>query len=185
MSNKKAEAARLPLLLLSLLEERPMHGYELNQQIRARSISAWAAVGLSSIYQTLEKLVADGLLSAKDEPSPGKGPAQRTVYALTEAGRARLLQMARAALTSGEHQRFDYDVGVGVALTHLPPAEVRQALELRREVMRQQFERASAACEWAEHMLGAWAVLDHQRRALAMELEWLDGVILRLRREEA
>src|SRR5436309_672619 len=97
MSNKKTEAARLPLLLLSLLEEKPMHGYELNQQIKARSISAWAAVGLSSIYQTLEKLVADGLLSAKDEPNPGQGPAHRTVYALTEAGRARLLQMARTA----------------------------------------------------------------------------------------
>src|SRR5689334_15028806 len=157
MSNKKAESARLPLLLLSLLAERPMHGYELNQQIQARSISAWAAVGLSSIYQTLEKLVTEGWLSARQEPNPRQGPAQRTVYTLTEAGRARLHQMARTALTSTEHQRFDYDVGVGVALTHLPLAEVQQALELRRETIRQQFERTSAACEWAEHMLGAWA----------------------------
>lgn len=157
-----------------------MHGYELNQQIQTRSISSWAAVGLSSIYQTLEKLVAERSLSARQEPNPGQGPAQRTVYELTEAGRVRLHEMARAALGSREHQRFDYDVGVGVALSHLSAAEVRQALERRREAMRQQFERASAACEWAEHMPGAWAVLDHQRRALAMELEWLDGVIERL-----
>ncbi len=161
-----------------------MHGYELNQQIKARSISAWAAAGLSSIYQTLEKLVAEGLLSARDEPNPGQGPSHRTIYALTDAGQARLLQMARTALTSSEHQRFDYDVGVGVALTHLSSEEVRQALEVRREAIRQQFERASTACQWAAHMLGAWAVLDHQRRALAMEIEWLDAVIERLHQEE-
>jgi len=181
MSSKKAEVARLPLLLLSLLEEQPMHGYELNQQIKARSISTWAAVGLSSIYQTLDKLVVDGSLSAHDEPNPGQGSSYRTVYTLTDVGRERLLQMARTALASTEHQRFDYDVGVGVALTHLSSAEVLPALERRHEAMRQQLERTSAACQWAEHMLGAWAVLDHQRRALTMELEWLDGLIERLR----
>jgi DNA-binding PadR family transcriptional regulator len=184
MSNKKTETARLPLLLLSLLAERPMYGYELNQQIKGRSISSWASVGLSSIYQTLEKLVAEGLLSAQQERNPGQGPSHRTIYTLTEAGQARLLQMARIALASNEHQRFDYDVGVGVALTHLPPKEVQQALEWRRKAIYQQLERTSAACQWAEQMLGAWAVLDHQRRALTMEIEWLDGVIERLRREE-
>lgn len=158
-----------------------MHGYELNQQIKVRSISIWAAVGLSSIYQALEKLVADGSLAAHDEPNPGQGSSYRTVYTLTDAGRERLYQMARAALASTEHQRFDYDVGVGVALTHLSSGEVLPALEGRREAMRQQLERASAACQWAKNMVGAWAVLDHQRRALTMELEWLDGLIERLR----
>ena len=184
MSNRKAETARLPLLLLSLLAERPMHGYELNQQIKARAINTWAAVGLSSIYQTLERLVADGLLSAQDEPNHGQGPSRRTSYTLTQAGQAHLLQMARTALVSHDHQRFDYDVGLGVALTHLPLVEVRQALIARREAMQEQLARASEACRWAEQMLGAWAVLDHQRRALTMEIEWLNGVIDRLEQRE-
>ena len=183
--NKKTEHARLPLLLLSLLAEQPMHGYELNQQIQARAIRAWAAVGLSSIYQTLSKLVAEGLLDTREEPNEGQGAPYRTVYTLTDAGRARLEQLARSSIASTEHQRFDYDVGLGVALTHLPRSEVRQALEQRREAMRAQFERASDACIWAEHMLGAWAVLDHQRRALSMEIEWLDALIERLSKEEA
>jgi hypothetical protein len=34
-------------------------------------------------------------------------------------------------------------------------------------------------------MPGAWAILDHQRRALEMELAWLEDVIERLRKEEA
>jgi DNA-binding PadR family transcriptional regulator len=179
----RAERARLPLLLLSLLAERPMHGYELNQQIEERAVRQWAAVGFSSIYQTLERLAAQGLLQTEERPSGGQGAPYRTVYSLTRAGREWLEQLARAALASAEHQRFEYDLGVGVALTHLPLPEVKRALERRSEVIRIQAERAAAACRWAERMLGAWAVLDHQRRALQAELAWLDGVIERLETE--
>ena len=185
MSQKRqTERARLPLLLLALLAERPMHGYELNQQIEARQIRQWANVSLSSIYQTLERMVAEGLLQAREEANPGQGATYRTVYALADVGRAQLEQRAQEALASTEHQRFDYDLGLGVALTHLPLAQVRQALEERRAALQKRFERASAACQWAEQMLGAWVVLDHQCRALEMELSWLGDVIARLDKEE-
>ena len=178
------DRARLPLLLLSLLAERPMHGYELDREIERRAVRQWAAVGTSSIYATLDRLAGQGLVHATAEPTPGQGPPSRIAYAITERGRARLQELARAALASTEHQRFDYDLGVGVGLSHLPLEEVRAALERRRVAIAAQAERAAAACRYAEAMLGAWAVLDHQRRALETELAWLDGVIERLRREE-
>lgn len=180
----RTEQARLPLLLLSMLAERPMHGYELNAQIEARSIRQWAVVGLSSIYQTLERLVAEGLLLAQQEANPGQGAAYRTVYSLTDAGRVRLQHLARLALGSTQHQRFDYDLGLGVALTCLPLAEVRLALEQRHQVLQEQYTQAATACSWAEQMLGAWVVLEHQRRALEMELAWLEMVIRRLLQAE-
>ena len=141
------------------------------------------AVGHSSIYATLDRLAGQGLLRDEAKPEPEQGPPYRTVYAITEADRARLAELAREALASTEHQRFDYDLGVGVGLTYLPRDEVREALRRRRAVAAQG-KRAAEACRWAEGMLGAWAVLDHQRRALAAELAWLDAVIDRLAGEE-
>ena len=178
------ERGRLPLLLLSLLAEGPRHGYELDREIERRAVRQWAAVGTSSIYATLDRLAGQGLLRAEAEPAPEQGPPYRTVYAITEAGRVRLAELAREALASTEHQRFDYDLGVGVGLTYLPRDEVREALRRRRRAIAVEGERAAEACRWAEGMLGAWAVLDHQRRALAAELAWLDGLIDRLEEED-
>ncbi|WP_165422967.1 PadR family transcriptional regulator [Ktedonosporobacter rubrisoli] len=175
------ERARLPLLLLSLLAERPMHGYELNQQITARSIRQWTNIGLSSIYQSLDKLVAGGWVEASEEPNPGQGPSQRKVYTLTESGRQQFKELARTALDSSEHQRFDYDLGLGVALTCLPHGEVASALEERYRALQAQHQHVSAACAWSEHLLSARIVLDHQRRALEMELSWLQDVIALLK----
>lgn len=186
MMNKKQknnERAKLPLLLLSLLAEKPMHGYEINQQIEARSIRQWANVGLSSIYQTLEKMVEGGLLSAQEVVNEGQGASYRTVYSITTQGQEELLSRVRMALASTEHQRFDYDLGLGIALTHLPLHEVKEALEHRSATIQTQLQRASEACQWAEEMLGAWAVLEHQRRSLEAELAWLDTVINRIRKE--
>src|ERR1700692_2284362 len=94
----KVERARLPLLLLSLLAERPMHGYEINQQIQARAIRQWANIGFSSIYQVLDTLVKEGFLQAEEVENPGQGASYRTVYTITDAGRERLEQLARSAL---------------------------------------------------------------------------------------
>jgi DNA-binding PadR family transcriptional regulator len=179
---RKSDLQRLPMLLLSFLSEGPMHGYQLNQEIERRAVRQWAAVGLSSIYQALERLTNDGLLQAIEEPSEGQGPAYRMVYHITEAGRAFLLQSARDALASDEHQRFDYDLGVGVGITHLPLAEVCSLLEKRHERIAQQIKRVESAVEWNK-VLGAWAVMEHQRRSLQAELGWLEAVIERLKSE--
>ncbi|MEP7285040.1 MAG: helix-turn-helix transcriptional regulator, partial [Chloroflexota bacterium] len=143
-----AERQRLPLLLLSLLAESPRHGYALNEEIERRSVRQWAAVGLSSIYQTLERMAAEGLLAGQEQSTDGQGARLRTVYSITAAGRTRLQTLIHASLASTEHQRFDYDLGVGVGLTHLSHAEVRQALEQRRIAIQAQAHRAAEACEW-------------------------------------
>lgn len=157
-----------------------MYGYEVNQEIEKRSVRQWANVGLSSIYQTLEQMSAKGLLQTEEQIVSGQGASRRLVYSISDKGREQLIALIRTGLASTEHQRFDYDLSVGVGLTHLPVSEVIPLLRVRREHIQAQFERASQACEYAYHMLGAWAVLDHQRRGLEAELNWLDGLLSRL-----
>jgi len=66
--------------VLALLAEKPMHGYQIIQEIGTRSGGAWKP-SPGSVYPTLQLLADEGLISA--EESDG-----RKTYSLTDAGRA-------------------------------------------------------------------------------------------------
>src|ERR1700712_4944629 len=64
--------------VLSLLAEKPMHGYQIIREIEERSGGSWKP-SAGSVYPTLQLLSDEGLITA--EESNG-----RKTYALTEAG---------------------------------------------------------------------------------------------------
>ena len=66
--------------VLAILAEKPMHGYQIIQEIEARSDGAWKP-SPGSVYPTLQLLADEGFVAA--EESNGK-----KTYSLTEAGRA-------------------------------------------------------------------------------------------------
>src|SRR3954454_4262216 len=65
--------------VLSLLSEKPMHGYQIIREIEERSGGSWKP-SAGSVYPTLQLLTDEGLITV--EESTG-----RKTYALTEAGR--------------------------------------------------------------------------------------------------
>ena len=65
--------------VLALLTERPMHGYELIQQIEERSGGVWRP-SPGSIYPTLQLLADEGLVS-------GDETGGRRLFTLTDSGR--------------------------------------------------------------------------------------------------
>jgi DNA-binding PadR family transcriptional regulator len=72
----------LRLYLLSLLAERPMHGYELIQALSERFGGTYVP-SAGTIYPRLAKLEEDGLVTKESE-------GRKTVYSITDAGRAEL-----------------------------------------------------------------------------------------------
>jgi DNA-binding PadR family transcriptional regulator len=83
------------LVILSLLAERPMHGYEVNATLEDRNIRDWAAVSRPQIYYSLEKLTRLKLIRITEEAAPAAGP-ERRVLETTEAGRERLADALEA-----------------------------------------------------------------------------------------
>lgn len=65
--------------VLSLLAERPMHGYQIINEIAERSGGSWKP-SAGSVYPTLQLLADEGLIEAEEH-------AGRKTYSLTEAGR--------------------------------------------------------------------------------------------------
>jgi DNA-binding PadR family transcriptional regulator len=66
--------------LLALLTERPMHGYEMIQELDQRTGGAWRP-SPGSVYPTLQLLEDEGLIASVTDGG-------RKQYALTEAGQA-------------------------------------------------------------------------------------------------
>ncbi|HEU0190427.1 MAG TPA: PadR family transcriptional regulator [Mycobacterium sp.] len=67
--------------ILVLLAERPMHGYEMIQQIAERSQDLWRP-SPGSVYPTLQLLVDEGLIVGNETGS------SKRLFELTEEGRA-------------------------------------------------------------------------------------------------
>src|SRR3569833_2991759 len=77
------------LVLLSILAEQPMHGYQANALLEFRQVRDWAGVSRPQVYYSLEKLARLDLIRAvKSEGEPG-GP-ERHAFDTTEKGRAAL-----------------------------------------------------------------------------------------------
>src|SRR5713101_2263422 len=77
------------LVLLSLLAERPMHGYQANIELERREIRDWAGISRPQVYYSLEKLARAGLVRASETDEPAAGP-ERSAYQTTAKGRAAL-----------------------------------------------------------------------------------------------
>ncbi len=91
------------LLVLSLVERRARHGYEIAKIIEARSEGA-LRFNVASLYPLLYRLVARGLLEGRWVERPGQ--RRRRYYKLTAEGRRslRLQQSAWAAFVEAMHR---------------------------------------------------------------------------------
>lgn len=77
----------LPVLVLALLDERPMHGYGLAREIKKRG-GDMLKLGEGTLYPLLYRLESEGAIAARWETGPRGKP--RKVYHITRSGRRRL-----------------------------------------------------------------------------------------------
>jgi PadR family transcriptional regulator PadR len=80
------------LMVLRLLEEQEMYGYEIVQAIRSRTGEVITA-GEGVVYPVLHALEEEGAVRSKRQAVNGRS---RVYYSLTPAGRRRQEEMSRA-----------------------------------------------------------------------------------------
>ncbi len=112
--------------MLGLLSNKPMHGYELRQQMRLWAMEDWVDIKPGSIYAALPRLAAEGLLEVTDVSQDGNRPA-KTVYGITKAGRAELTRLLRDAWARPSGMAQAVDVALFL-LWLLPPEEIRDPI---------------------------------------------------------
>jgi DNA-binding PadR family transcriptional regulator len=131
------------LVILSLLAERSMHGYEVNATLENRNIRDWAPVSRPQIYNSLDKLTKLGLIRVGADESPAAGP-ERRVFETTAAGRDHLAD----ALESKHwvHERVHQPFLIWLALSwQARPRAFRRQLSARKKLLAERLteERAT------------------------------------------
>src|SRR5680860_396049 len=90
MGNRFFRHGELHLVLLALLTERPMHGYELMGELGERFGPAYRP-SAGSVYPALDALTAEGLIDAQPDSDP-------TAYRVTPIGERALTRRSRDLL---------------------------------------------------------------------------------------
>lgn len=86
------------MIVLALLGTGLRYGFEMEDFARRTHMRQWAKIGMSTIYKALKDLEREGSIAVETEASD-KGPARKS-YALTEDGRARMIDLIGQALAS-------------------------------------------------------------------------------------
>jgi PadR family transcriptional regulator, regulatory protein PadR len=76
-----------PLLILSVLAEEPMYGYQIMRELERRS-EGYFSMTAALLYPALHQLELDGLL--KSDWQDGQGKRKRKYYSITAKGKKAL-----------------------------------------------------------------------------------------------
>lgn len=177
MTTQSADQHR-ELLLLGLLRQQDMHGYQLNEFID-QALAACTDLKKPTAYFLLDKLAAAGWIKEK-RAQTGRRPARR-VFTLTAAGEAAFQALLRENLSAWRPATFAGDMGLAFA-DALPSAEAAALLTQRRAALAASLDAARQA---PDHGGSLQWVVEHQAHHLAAELDWLDGRIAALQAQAA
>jgi DNA-binding PadR family transcriptional regulator len=189
------------LVLLGLLRDHPMHGYEIKQTIEDR-MGDWTSIAFGSIYHALAKLTGEGLIEKAAVEQEGSRPS-RTIYQITDSGRAEFMRLLRELWQDVEQNYYAIDIGL-YFMHALPPNEVIaylidrlaqleeiiQYLDAHRieqtEMIKQQLLSNPQITEAiSDHvMLRVDAIFEHSKRHYQTELEWTRDLLARLNQGE-
>ena len=156
------------MVLLGLLDRGPGHGYELKVAHDAWFPSA-KPLAFGQVYASLGRLERDGLVEAV-ETRQEAGP-ERTVYALTDTGRAALL----AWLAEPEQPAtYAADELVRKTVTALRLGMEQTEFLERQQTAHGALMRTLTQQRAAAQEPGARIALDHRLAHLDADLRWLE-----------
>ncbi len=140
MATKRKVNNLLALAVLATVIERPMHRYEIASRMREHGKDRDMNIKWGSLYTVVQNMEKVGFLEVVGNERDGARP-ERTIYAITDAGRAEMADWARELIAepAPEHHRLTAGLSVVAAL---PPDEVVELLGRRIEALGRIIEAA-------------------------------------------
>ena len=167
------------LVLLSLLAEQPMHGYQANLELERRQVQDWAGLSRPQVYYSLEKLARLGFIRETGDSEPAMGP-ERRVFGATAKGRAALASALEREDWTMRRERPPFLTWMALSWLARPGVFSRQ-ITRRKEFLERELAREEQTLRAVEAEVGhqfheaVWMIglVIEQFRA---ELRWLEKV---------
>jgi len=180
---KKAGLTVPDLVLLSLLAEQPMHGYQANLELERRQIQDWAGVSRPQVYYSLEKLARLGLIKETGDHEPALGP-ERRIFSTTPKGRAALGVALEREDWANQRERPPFLTWMALSWQASPAAVLNQ-LRRREKFLEAELDREAETLRAVEKEVGhsfheaAW-MIKLVIKQFRTELLWLREVMAEL-----
>jgi len=171
------------LVILGLLRERPLYGYEIKHIIEDH-MGDWTSIAFGSIYFALGKLAKQGFIDKVGTEQRGSRPS-RTVYAISESGHKEFIRLLREVWQEVERHYFALDIGL-FFMDALPVEEVSRYLRGRIAQLEdivthiETHRQGQLALEDVPRL--AAAVFDHSQTHFRAELAWTRDLLLQVER---
>ncbi len=123
----------LALSILELLDERPMHPYEMASTMRARHHDEFIRLNFGTLYHSVEVLERNGWILPSEREKEGKRP-ERTIYKLTESGREVLTTTLGELLRQPRKEYPHFAAGL-MFMHHLTAKQAAAHLHERAEML--------------------------------------------------
>ena len=166
------------LVILGLLRDRTLYGYEIKQLIEDH-MGDWTSIAFGSIYFALRKLTEEGFIEKAGTEKPGDQPS-RIIYRITDAGRAEFVNLLRENWTVVERHYFAFDIGL-FFMDALPHTEIlgylRQRVEHLQRILGHLQAHREAQMAHAQIPIRAAAIFDHAYLHYQAELAWTRDVL--------
>jgi DNA-binding PadR family transcriptional regulator len=169
------------LVILGLLRERPLYGYEIKSIIEDY-MGDWTNIAFGSIYFALGRLSDEGFIEKIATEQEGSRPS-RSIYQITGAGNDEFLRLLRNLWVEFERQFFSFDIGL-FFMDALPRDEICQYLQSRINQLEQavkyvaEHQQEELADE--EVPIQADAIFDHTQVHLQAELSWTRDLLTKV-----
>jgi len=158
------------LILLGILLEGKMHGYQLNEYVK-HVMSLYTDLKKSTTYFTLGQLEKEGYVSHETERE-GKRP-ERRVYSITEKGKKDFYELLRNSVSS-YIPVYSRDTIAVTFMDKLEAPEVRQLLEAKKEKIKNELIKFY---QIPGHQGTLKYAVDHSIAYLETDLVWVDGIL--------
>ena len=172
----------LALAVLSCLNEKPMHPYEISTTLRTRGKERSIKLNYGSLYAVVESLQKHGLVRARETSREGRRP-ERTVYEITSAGVEEFEDWLAELLSTPARDFTSLEAGLSL-MPGLPPDEVARLLDERAERLRMELRAIDAThAEVAAVPLPELFLVEslYRRAMLDAELAFVTALVGRIR----
>ncbi|HXQ12866.1 MAG TPA: PadR family transcriptional regulator [Caulobacteraceae bacterium] len=164
------------LIVLSLLSERPMHGYELVKEYERQEVADWASVSRPHVYYALKKLAKLQLIAADAKPAGGRPVA---VFAVTAEGGARLADALADDRWARQRPPSPFTTWLGLSI-HARAGDAKRVLASRRgflaaEIAKERRTLAAIAADSGDRVAIAAAMVVLAIAQFEVELAWLES----------
>ena len=174
MPEPSIEVSPLALSILQLLDERPMHPYELAATMRERHQDEFIRLNFGSLYHTVDGLERNGWIVSAEREKEGRRP-ERTIYRLTDSGREVLVRVVGDILAQPRREYPHFAAGL-MFMHHLDAGHATAHLQARATALAATVAKLSRILEELQsHGLQRLALieLEHKIAMLEAERKWV------------